>query len=261
VSSAAPSAGPSAGPSASAAVSPSDVPIPSATTIDFTPGTVQSPRIVKLTADDQLNFNPGAIVIAEGETVTFEVTVIGKAEHEFKVGPAADVFADATTVPEIAGIKPGTTGTLTYTFKGPGPFAYACHAPGHFEHGMRGWFIVVGPDVPTVGTKDNPRVVQVNMNDQLKFLPDAIQVTPGETVLFVLTNSGNATHEFQIGPADKVAADEVDGKIVLEADKLDPGSTNQLTYTFDAPSPFAFACHEPGHYQAGMKGTIVLAGR
>jgi uncharacterized cupredoxin-like copper-binding protein len=35
------------------------------------------------------------------------------------------------------------TGTLTYTFSGPGPFAFACHAPGHYEAGMTGTITVV----------------------------------------------------------------------------------------------------------------------
>lgn len=35
------------------------------------------------------------------------------------------------------------TKSLTYTFAGPGPFAFACHAPGHFEAGMAGTIAVI----------------------------------------------------------------------------------------------------------------------
>ncbi len=35
------------------------------------------------------------------------------------------------------------TESLTYTFTGAGPFAFACHAPGHYEAGMRGMIVVV----------------------------------------------------------------------------------------------------------------------
>jgi uncharacterized cupredoxin-like copper-binding protein len=31
-----------------------------------------------------------------------------------------------------------------------------------------------------------------------------------------------------------------------------------LTYTFGGVGANAFACHEPGHYAAGMKGVIAL---
>ncbi len=39
----------------------------------------------------------------------------------------------------------------------------------------------------------------------------------GETVTFLVSNLGAAVHEFAIGPADKVDADQVDGTIVKEA--------------------------------------------
>ena len=111
---------------------------------------------------------------------------------------------------------------------------------------------------PAVGTKDNPRVVHMDMSDQLKFLPMDVPVVKGETIRFVLTNSGTVIHEFQVGPADKVAADEVDGTIVVEKDELDAGSTHAVDYTFSGDGPYAYACHEPGHYEAGMKGTVTI---
>jgi uncharacterized cupredoxin-like copper-binding protein len=234
------------------------VPAPSPAALGFTPGTKASPRVVEMTVDDNLNFVPGFITVADGETVTFALTNVGKAEHEFMVGPAANVLADKEGTPEVAGIKPGTTVTLSYTFTGPGPFRFACHAPGHFEHGMQGWIQVVGAGVPAVGTASSPRLVHIDMSDQLKFDPDNIQVAAGETITFVLTNSGEAVHEFQVGPADQVAADAVDGKSNVEIDSLDGGSTNALTYTFSGPGPYAFGCHEPGHYENGMMGTITI---
>lgn len=256
---------PSGSPVASATASPSPSAAPTVTPIDFTPGTVASPRVIKVTADDQLNFNPGAIVAVEGETVTFQIQNLGKAEHEFKIGPADDVITDKESAPEIPSIMPGRTEAITYTFTGAGPFAFACHAPGHFEHGMMGWILLVGPDVPTIGTKANPRIVWIDMSDKLRFDPDTVAVRPGETVRFVLTNSGTVTHEFQVGPGDKVAADLVDGVIVQESDSMDAGSTHALVYTFaagapTADAPYAFACHEPGHYQAGMKGIFTVSG-
>ena len=224
--------------------------------VDFTPGTVASPRVVEMTADDNLNFIPGSVVVAKDETVTFNIKNVGKAEHEFMIGPIDAAFADAEGTPEVAGIKPGTTGTLTVTFDKPGQYAFACHEPGHFEHGMLGFITVVGPDAPAMGTVAEPRPVTVDMTDKLAFTPTTVQVRKGETIRFILTNSGKATHEFMLGPADKVAADDGDGKITVEADELEEGSTNQLVYTFDGPGPYAFACHEPGHFEAGMAGTI-----
>jgi uncharacterized cupredoxin-like copper-binding protein len=255
---ASPSLTPAPAPSASPTAAPTVVPAPTPTPLGFTPGTKESPRVVAINTDDLLNFVPSVVPIAEGETISFEVSNSGRATHEFKVGPMDAVMADEASAPEIAEIAPGSTETMTYTFQGPGPFAFACHAPGHFEHGMVGYLPVNGRDVPLLGTKDTPRLVWLNMDDHLAFTPAQVVVAKGETITFLLTNSGVITHEFQVGPADKVAADEVDGTIVVEKDELDAGSVHTVTYTFDGAGPYAYACHEPGHYQAGMRGAITL---
>ena len=259
---AASAAPPSVAPSPSVAPpvtpSPSVAPTIGPVAIDFVPGTVAAPRNVNMTADDNLNFIPGSVPVAKGETVTFQIHNVGKAEHEFMVGPMAAAFADKEGTPEVAGIKGGQTGTLTVTFDKNGQFAFACHMPGHYEHGMIGFIVLVGQDAPAMGTVAQPRPITIDMTDALKFNPDSINVRKGETIRFILTNSGKTTHEFMIGPADKVANDDGDGKITVEADKLDGGSTNELVYTFDGPGPYAFACHEPGHFESGMAGTVQL---
>lgn len=226
----------------------------------FTPGTAARPRVVNLEADDYLNFLPGLVQAGVGETVTFRIHNIGKADHEFMLGRLGDAFADLEGTAEVAGIGPGETGELTFTFDGTGPFAFACHEPGHFENGMVGYIQLVGPGAPEIGTRENPRVVWLNTDDSLSFMPESIKVTRGESIRFVVTNSGSIVHEFQVGPADKVAADAVDGVVVVEQDELDVGSTHAIDYTFEGSGPYGFACHEPGHYEAGMKGTIELVG-
>ena len=123
---------------------------------------------------------------------------------------------------------------------------------------MLGYIVVVGPDVPAVGTVAWPRLVEVDMSDELKFDPAEISVAKGETVTFLLSNLGTTVHEFAVGPADKVYADEVDGTIVKEADEIGGHHVKTVTYTFNGPGPYGFACHEPGHFEAGMKGTIAF---
>ena len=226
--------------------------------ITWTPGTVANPRVIEITADDGLNFTPGFVEVAKGETVTFRVTDTGKADHEFMVGPGADALGDVEGTPEIDPVGAGTSESISFTFDKPGVYAFACHAPGHFEHGMIGWISVIDPSAPTVGTKEAPRLVHVNMTDRLAFSPGAIQARSGETIRFVLTNSGKVTHEFAVGPAAKVNADQVDGVTVLEADEIVAGMTKTVDYTFDGPGPYGFACHEPGHFEAGMTGTVAL---
>jgi len=226
--------------------------------LGFVPGTTSAPRLIAMTVDDKLTFFPNVVTVAQGETVRFRLKNLGKAEHEFMLGPVDAAFADTEGTAEVAGILAGETKELIFTFDGAGPYAFACHEPGHFEAGMLGYVVVVGPDVPAVGTKANPRLIGLWMNDKLTFVPSEITVASGETVTFLISNEQKALHEFAVGPADMVDADKIDGKLVLEADEIEGHHVKTLTYTFDGPGPYAFACHEPGHFEAGMRGTVEI---
>ena len=108
----------------------------------FVSGTVAAPRVIRVTAGPGYAFRPSTITVARGETVTFQVTTMGPTTHEFMVGPADAVAADAAGTAEIADIGMMQSKSLTYTFTGPGPYAFACHATGHYEAGMRGTITV-----------------------------------------------------------------------------------------------------------------------
>jgi uncharacterized cupredoxin-like copper-binding protein len=110
----------------------------------FVAGTVAAPRVVRVLAGPGYTFSPSTIAIARGETVTFAVTSMGGLVHEFMVGPADAVAADTAGTPEVADIGMMQTKLVTYTFDGSGPYAFACHAAGHYEAGMRGTITVVG---------------------------------------------------------------------------------------------------------------------
>ena len=257
VTSAAPSVAASA-PAQSAAPSLADSPTPAPSdTLGFAPGTEAAPRVIHIDTNDTLLFAPNFLVVAAGETVNFEIANLGKVEHEFMVGPQKDTFADKALT-EVAGIKAGLTKNVTYTFTEPGPFAFACHAEGHYEAGMLGYIEVVGPDAASAGTTKMPRIAPITMSDALKFDPATEAVAPGETVSFVLVNAGTVVHEFLVGPEAVVAADKVDDKAAAEVADIGGGHVAELTYTFPATGTFAFACHVTGHYEAGMKGTVTL---
>lgn len=108
----------------------------------FVAGTLEAPRVVRIAANANLRFTPDTVRVRAGETIRFEVTVMGPVIHEFMVGPAADVAVDREGTPEVADLSMMETGTIMYTFSGPGPFAFACHATGHYEAGMTGTIVV-----------------------------------------------------------------------------------------------------------------------
>jgi uncharacterized cupredoxin-like copper-binding protein len=37
------------------------------------------------------------------------------------------------------------------------------------------------------------------------------------------------------------------------------GQSVRLVYTFDNPGTLEYGCHVPGHYPAGMRGTITIS--
>ena len=108
------------------------------------------------------------------------------------------------------------------------------------------------------------RTVRVEMRDN-KYVPDTISVDPGETVRFVFTNTGKAPHDAYIG--DMAAQedhkmemrDEMGGHGMSEdigAVTVEPGATGELTHTFRAGDDVLIGCHEPGHFESGMRLSI-----
>jgi len=109
-------------------------------------------RAVKVTANDQLRFQPATLSVKAGETVAFTVTSPGKVAHEFVIGDQA--FQDehekemaGQTMPmgddaSGVGLSAGATKTLTYTFRQPGALQFACHMAGHYKAGMKGTITV-----------------------------------------------------------------------------------------------------------------------
>ena len=110
----------------------------------FVAGTTASPRVIHVIAGPGYTFSPASFTVQRGETVTFDVTTMGPLVHEFMVGPADAVAADKEGTPEVADIGMMQTKSLTYTFDGSGPYAYACHTAGHYEAGMHGTISIVG---------------------------------------------------------------------------------------------------------------------
>jgi len=87
---------------------------------------------------------------------------------------------------------------------------------------------------------------------------------------FVVTNAGSVEHEIMVMPPlaqdsmgmtmDMGELDEM-ALVMIEASELPPGKTVSFDYTFTettASGMLEFACHTPGHYEAGMKLPITV---
>jgi P-type Cu+ transporter len=113
-------------------------------------------------------------------------------------------------------------------------------------------------------TRPVTRTINVTTIDALRFTPDQISVRAGETVAFEITNSGVLPHEFFIGtPAEQQAheAEMTTGSAMMDEPngvEVPAGGVARLVYTFDQPGTLEYGCHVPGHYAAGMRGTITI---
>jgi len=122
------------------------------------------------------------------------------------------------------------------------------------------------------GIAGNPRLarrrIEVRMLDTMRFAPDRIELRQGETVRFVVHNGGRMLHEFVIGTrAENQAHAELMKKHPgMEHDEpwmahVAPGKTGEVVWHFNRPGEFEFACLIAGHYEAGMRGTLLVAAK
>jgi uncharacterized cupredoxin-like copper-binding protein len=119
------------------------------------------------------------------------------------------------------------------------------------------------------GIAGNPaevaRTVTLDMSDAMRFTPDTLNVEEGDTVRFVVRNTGRMLHEMVIGTPGELAKHaammvtfpgmEHDAPYMAH---VDPGKTGEIIWHFNRAGRFEFACLIAGHYEAGMRGTLTV---
>lgn len=129
--------------------------------------------------------------------------------------------------------------------------------------------VATGPITP--GSSAAPREVNLIAKDY-SFLPDSLDLAPGETILLHVINGGLEVHEAVIGDASVQAAWEIAEAATVGAP---PGPTpvvsvppdvaglrvvvrsgERVDVIWTAPSvtaPLIVGCHIPGHWEKGMQ--------
>jgi uncharacterized cupredoxin-like copper-binding protein len=94
-------------------------------------------------------FSMSTLRVRPGTTVRFLVRNHDPINHEFIVGDAQVHLlheqgkeAVHPPVPGEVSMTPESIGETFYVFAKPGRYLFACHLPGHFAYGMKGWVIV-----------------------------------------------------------------------------------------------------------------------
>lgn len=237
------------------------------------------------TADAQIQLDGATVTdipVTPGAEITFRITNNAGVPHSFWIGPNGslmlgqldglvghEAWSEATpvevvwTVPaDIAGLKFGSTeGSDFSTMSGTFSLASAgpTNAPGTQAPAS------VAPSVgPSAASSQEPggRVIELELTAALEIKEAGakvvqIPVTPGETIVFKITNTAGYVHNFWIGPDTALMANQTAGLTGIP-DWSDP-APKELTWVVpDDITGLFYGCTVPGHYTL-MKGAFIPA--
>jgi uncharacterized cupredoxin-like copper-binding protein len=106
-----------------------------------------SARTIEVEMRD-IAFAPTAVEVRTGEKVRFVFRNTGQVVHDAFIGDLAAQEAheremregkahDHGKDPTAVSVRPGRSGSITYTFSQPGQLLIGCHQPGHYIGGMK----------------------------------------------------------------------------------------------------------------------------
>ena len=140
----------------------------------------------------------------------------------------------------------------------PMAFAAGKHTGGHDGVMEIGQPAKAGAETRTIQVK----LMETAEGDMI-IEPRVLDFKAGETVRLAIKNVGENEHEFVM---DTVAAVAKHKELMqqfpeMEHDdpnalRLAPGEKGEIVWTFAKAGSFEFACLIPGHYDAGMHGTL-----
>lgn len=146
--------------------------------------------------------------------------------------------------------------TLALTLAAPLARSAGSHAGGHDESAI---------GEPGKAAKVS-RTVRINMTDAMRFSPSRIDARRGETIRFVVKNSGQIKHELVLGTEKELHEHAELMKKSPEMEHADPnmvsvapGQSGEVIWRFTQAGKVDFACLQPGHFDAGMKGRVNVA--
>jgi uncharacterized cupredoxin-like copper-binding protein len=137
--------------------------------------------------------------------------------------------------------------------------------------------VACGSDGGPIAKANSDDVVEITMEDN-RFVPNEVELRKGETVTFRFVNEGTVRHEAVFGPTaeqdrhagemtgDPHGMDHAASPNSTESTtstpapvmNIDPGETAELPYAAPTSGEILIGCHEPGHWEAGMKATVRL---
>lgn len=135
------------------------------------------------------------------------------------------------------------------------------HNHGHEHHGNDHGGMFGKPGIPAQVN----RTIEIDMSDNMRFDRDLVKIKVGDTVHFVVKNKGKIDHEMVIVSMAELKEHaalmrKMPGMKHNEPNMVSvaPGKTGNIIWKFDKAGTVNFACLVPGHWEAGMKGKILV---
>ncbi len=197
------------------------------------------------------------------KAATAKVTMLtGSQKPEASLTPAGDNKLEAkgkfdakegTKVIAIITFAGKPASTVRFEIK---PEEHEHHS--HDDQGQTDYGIAGDPSKVT-------RTIKLSMGDNFRFTPDNISIKQGETIKFVVANVGKIQHEMVIGTLKGIQEHAEMMKQMPGMQHIDPNmisvkpsNKGEIVWTFNKSGQFDFACLQPGHYEAGMKGKLMV---
>ena len=148
-------------------------------------------------------------------------------------------------------------------------FSIAALAHGEAQDGAKSKKSTAAPEQKPWGIAGDPkkaiRTIKIDMRDEMEYLPSLVTVKLGDNVRFEVKNSGRVMHELIIGTKAELQEHAALMKKFpgMEHDEpymahVPPGRTESIVWRFNRAGEFYYACLQPGHYEAGMVGKVIV---
>ncbi|HEY0734146.1 MAG TPA: plastocyanin/azurin family copper-binding protein [Herpetosiphonaceae bacterium] len=256
--------------------------------------TAAGPTALQASADPggQLKFAEETLNAAPGQALTVAFNNASALPHSWVlVEPGQEAAVDQAASTKggdptgaagvIAGspvVNAGANATINVPALEPGSYPYICTVPGHYAAGMKGTLVVGAPSAggegqPGGGTEpaEGGGSLAVAADPaQLKFQQTELTGKADQPLSVAFENPSAALpHNWVLvpqGQEDAVVAaaistngDPTGVQGVLAGGKPITGSQETINVPPQPAGTYSYICTVPGHYAAGMKGTLTLA--
>jgi uncharacterized cupredoxin-like copper-binding protein len=110
------------------------------------------------------------------------------------------------------------------------------------------------------------RTISIQLTDAMRINPASLAIRQGETVRLHITNDGKLPHELVLGTKAEIDEHakmmrEMPNMVHTDASsvRLESGKSADIVWNFSKAGTFLYACLIPGHWEAGMQGTVTVA--